>query len=86
VRKLEGLVGVSVDAGELESAAADYERQVSLAVQSDPEVQAFVERLEQAAEEEQPEMRPQDLPSGAGDVIAREFQRFLRQRGPGEEA
>lgn len=80
VRKLEGLVGVSVDAGELESAAADYERQVSLAVQSDPDVQAFVERLEQAAQEEEPGMRPQDLPSG--DSIARDFQRFLRQRGP----
>ena len=80
VRKLEGLVGVSVDAGELESAAADYERQVSLAVQSDPDVQAFVERLEQAAEEEEPRVSPQDLPSG--DTIAREFQRFLRQRGP----
>ena len=82
VRKLEGLVGVSVDAEELENAAADYERQVSLAVQSDPDVQAFVERLERAAEEEEPDIEPQDLPSG--DVIAREFQRFLRQRGPGQ--
>ena len=62
------------------AAAADYERQVSLAVQSDPDVQAFVERLEQAAEEEEAEEGdPPDLPSG--DVIAREFQRFLRQRG-----
>jgi hypothetical protein len=42
----------------------------------------FVERLEAAAEEEEPTLRPQDLPSG--DVLAREFQRFLRQRGPGE--
>jgi proteasome assembly chaperone (PAC2) family protein len=82
VRKLEGLVGVSVDAEELERSAADYERQVSLAVQSDPDVQAFVERLERAAAEEEEEMGPQDLPSG--DVIAREFQRFLRQRGPGQ--
>jgi proteasome assembly chaperone (PAC2) family protein len=80
VRKLESLVGVAVDATELESAAEDYERQVSLAVQSDPDVQAFVERLERAAEEEEPEPTPGDLPSG--DVLAREFQRFLRQRGP----
>ncbi len=80
VRKLEGLVGVSVDAGELETASADYERQVNLAVQSDPDVQAFVERLEAAAKEEETALRPGDLPSG--DVIAREFQRFLRQRGP----
>ena len=80
VRKFESLVGVTVDASELESAAADYERQVSLAVQSDPDVQAFVERLEKAAAEEEEEVDPQELPSG--DVIAREFQRFLRQRGP----
>ena len=80
VRKLEQLVGVNVDAAELESAAADYERQVSLAVQSDPDVQAFVERLEQAVEEEEAGgENPLDLPSG--DVLAREFQRFLRQRG-----
>src|ERR671927_321158 len=68
VRHLEVLVGVNVDAGELETAAGDYERQVSLAVQSDPDVQAFVERLEAAAEEEEPGLRPQDLPSG--DSIA----------------
>src|ERR687889_1111663 len=63
VRRLEMLVGVTVDAGELESAAADYERQVSLAVQSDPDVQAFVERLEQAAEEtEDEDLDPTELP------------------------
>jgi len=81
VRRLEGLIGVSVDVSDLESAAADYERQVGLAVQSDPDIQAFVERLEQAAESEQ-RSAPQDVPSG--DIIAREFQRFLRQRGPEE--
>jgi proteasome assembly chaperone (PAC2) family protein len=81
VRKLEGLVGVAVDGSELESAAADYERQVNLAVQSDPDVQAFVERLEQAAESE-PNFEPGSLPSG--DSIARDLQRFLRQRGGSE--
>ncbi len=82
VRKLESLVGVTVDASELESAAGDYERQVNLAVQSDPDVQAFVERLEQATAEEEDDELPPDVPSG--DVIARDFQRFLRQRGPEE--
>ena len=81
LRRLEGVVGVSVDATELESAAGDYERQVALAVQSDPEVQAFVERLEALAEEERAD--PQDIPSG--DRLAREFQRFLRQRGAGTD-
>ena len=78
VRKLEGLVGVAVDGSELESAAADYERQVNVAVQSDPDVQAFVERLEQAAGEEADD-EPTALPSG--ETIARDLQRFLRQRG-----
>jgi predicted ATP-grasp superfamily ATP-dependent carboligase len=78
LRRVEGLIGVSVDVSELESAAADYERQVGLAVQSDPDIQAFVERLEQAAESDE-DVAPEDVPSG--DAIAREFQRFLRQRG-----
>ena len=64
VRKLEGLVGVTVDATELEQATVDYERQVNLAVQSDPDVQAFVERLERAADEEEEPLDPRDLPSG----------------------
>ena len=81
VRRLESLVGVSVDASDLESAAADYERQVTLAVQSDPDVQAFVERLEAASEDEESPLTPEgEMPSG--DTLAREFQRFLRQRGP----
>ncbi|HXD56078.1 MAG TPA: PAC2 family protein [Solirubrobacteraceae bacterium] len=79
LRRVEVLIGVSVDVSELESAAADYERQVGLAVQSDPDIQAFVERLEQAAESDEQES-PAEVPSG--DAIAREFQRFLRQRGP----
>src|SRR6476469_3302655 len=43
---------------------------------------ALVRHLELAAEEEEDSLDPTELPSG--DVIAREFQRFLRQRGPGE--
>jgi proteasome assembly chaperone (PAC2) family protein len=81
VRAFEGIAGVAVDAGELESAAEDYERQVSAAVASDPEVKAFVERLESAMDEVQADAADeQDLPSA--DTIASDFQRFLRQRGP----
>jgi proteasome assembly chaperone (PAC2) family protein len=80
VRKIESLVAVSVDATDLENATNDYERQVSRAVQSDPEVQAFVERLEEAAGQDTTALGPGDLPSG--DAIASEFQRFLRQQGP----
>jgi len=78
LRRVEVLIGVSVDLSELESAAADYERQVGLAVQSDPDIQAFVERLEQAADSER-NGSSEAVPSG--EILAREFQRFLRQRG-----
>ena len=78
VRRVESLVRVSVDVSELERAADDYERQVGLAVQGDPDIQAFVERLEQEADSEA-EQAPKQVPSG--DVLEREFQRFLKQRG-----
>jgi predicted ATP-grasp superfamily ATP-dependent carboligase len=82
VRGFEGIAGVAVDAAELESAAEDYERQVSAAVASDPEVKAFVERLETAVDEVQAENPPDEESLPSADTIARDFQRFLRQRGP----
>ena len=81
VRAFEGSAGLAVDAGELEEAAEDYERQVNAAVASDPEVKAFVERLETAMDEVQGDLTSEEaIPSA--DTIARDFQRFLRQRGP----
>jgi len=82
VRAFEGVAGVAVDAGELEEAAEDYERQVTAAVASDPEVKAFVERLESAVDEVDLTEEEEHIPSA--DTIARDFQRFLRQRGPEE--
>src|SRR3954469_9048352 len=81
LRGFEGTAGVAVEATELEDSAESYERQVSAAVASDPEVKAFVERLETAMDEVEAETPPEEnLPSG--ETIARDFQRFLRQRGP----
>jgi proteasome assembly chaperone (PAC2) family protein len=83
VRGFEGIAGIVVDATQLETASDDYDRQVTAAVATDPEVKAFVERLEEMADElSEEEGEPEQIPSG--DVIAREFQRFLRQRGPDE--
>ena len=83
VRAFEGAAGLIVDASELESAAEDYERQVSAAVASDPEVKAFVERLESAMDEvSEDERRRPGRTCPSADTIASDFQRFLRQRGP----
>jgi len=83
VRKLESIVGVSVDASELETGAEEYERRVTQAVSGDDDVRQFVERLEQAADAEAPSAEQQNVPSG--DVLAREFQRFLSQRPPRDD-
>ncbi len=82
VRAFEGTAGLAVDGAELESAAEDYERQVTAAVASDPEVKAFVERLETQMDEETAENPPDEGQLPSADTIASDFQRFLRQRGP----
>jgi proteasome assembly chaperone (PAC2) family protein len=82
VRAFEGATSLAVDGGELEEAAEDYERQVTAAVASDPEVKAFVERLESAMDEVNAENPPDEGRLPSADTIASDFQRFLRQKGP----
>ncbi|HET9185198.1 MAG TPA: PAC2 family protein, partial [Solirubrobacterales bacterium] len=78
LRRLEGLTGIAVDASELEEETSDYEEQIGRAVAANPEIEELVERIEA----EQVDMladEADELPSA--DSIAREFQRFLRQKG-----
>jgi proteasome assembly chaperone (PAC2) family protein len=82
VRAFEGATTLAVDGAELEEAAEDYERQVTAAVASDPEVKAFVERLETAMDEVTAENPPDEGQLPSADTIASDFQRFLRQKGP----
>jgi proteasome assembly chaperone (PAC2) family protein len=80
LRRLEGLTGVAVDASELEEETQTYEEQVGRAVAANPEIEELVGRIE----EEQAEQftMPEEVPSA--DALARDFQRFLRQRGSGQ--
>ncbi|HEY1285051.1 MAG TPA: PAC2 family protein [Solirubrobacterales bacterium] len=77
LRRLEGLTGIAVEAGELEEEAASYEEQIGRAVAANPEIAELVERIE--AEQAEQLGESEELPSA--DSIAREFQRFLRQQG-----
>ena len=77
MRRLEGLVGVALEGSALEEETESFESQVSRAVAANPEVEELVQRLERQ-QSESLELN-QDLPSG--EAIAREFERFLRQRG-----
>ena len=78
LRRLEGFTGVAIEASELEDAMTRFETQVDRAVASNPEIEELVRRLE-LEQDDEPEFSEGDMPSG--DVIARDFQRFLRQRG-----
>jgi proteasome assembly chaperone (PAC2) family protein len=82
IRSFEGVAHVAVEARALEESSEDYERQVNAAVATDPDVKAFVERLEQTLDEalEDGGLEEDQIPSA--DSIARDFQRFLRQRRP----
>jgi proteasome assembly chaperone (PAC2) family protein len=78
LRRLEGLVGVAVEASGLEEDSESFEHQVSNAVSANPEIHELVQRLEDEQSEDAPEG---NIPSG--EALARDFERFLRQRGTG---
>jgi proteasome assembly chaperone (PAC2) family protein len=78
LRRLEGLVGVAVEASGLEEEAESYESQVSRAVAANPEIEELVQRLEQE-QSERLDILEDDVPSG--EALARDFERYLRQHG-----
>ena len=80
LRRLEGLTGIAVEASELEEETSDYEEQIGRAIAANPEIEELVSRIE-AEQVDLLTEEAEDLPSA--DTIAREFQRFLRQRGDG---
>ena len=81
--RLGSVLGVEIDADELEEAARNYEEQVSEAVASDEETAAYVDELERRSDQLDDAT---ELPSG--DALAAELTRFLRERDEedGEDA
>jgi proteasome assembly chaperone (PAC2) family protein len=81
--RLGSVLGIEIEAGELEEAAANYEEQVSEAVASDEETAAYVDELERRSDQLEDAT---ELPSG--DALAAELTRFLRERDEedGEDA
>jgi proteasome assembly chaperone (PAC2) family protein len=77
LRRLEGLIGVAVEASGLEEESESYESQVSRAVAANPEIEELVTRLEQEQSERLD--LEEDVPSG--ESLARDFERYLRQQG-----
>jgi proteasome assembly chaperone (PAC2) family protein len=77
LRRLEGLTGIAVEASELEEETTDYEEQIGRAVAANPEIEELVTRIEA----EQADLFDDEGELPNADTLAREFQRFLRQRG-----
>jgi proteasome assembly chaperone (PAC2) family protein len=77
LRRLEGLTGIAVEASDLEAETGDYEDQIGRAVAANPEIEDLVSRIEA----EQVDLLEEEGELPSADSIAREFQRFLRQRG-----
>lgn len=76
--RLADLVGVAIETTELDDAEAEYAAQVSEAVASDPDTQAYVEELERRADTIEELAEGGELPSG--ESLAAELTRFLRER------
>jgi len=73
--RLGELLGAEIDTGELKEAADQYAEQVTEAVSTDAETQAYVEELEQRTDAID---AVEDLPSG--ESLAAELTEFLRER------
>jgi proteasome assembly chaperone (PAC2) family protein len=76
--RLADLVGVPIETTELDDAEAEYAAQVSEAVASDPDTQAYVEELERRADTIEELAEGGELPTG--ESLAAELTRFLRDR------
>jgi proteasome assembly chaperone (PAC2) family protein len=72
--RLADLLGTKFDLADLERASAAYETQVSEAVASDEETEAYVQQLE-----ERRDALGEELEMPSGETLAAELTRFLRE-------
>jgi proteasome assembly chaperone (PAC2) family protein len=79
--RLGELLGVDIAVGELEEAEEVYAKQISEAVESDPETAEYVAELERRADTIDEMIDEADLPTG--ESLAAELSRFLRDREKG---
>src|SRR5919107_559836 len=81
LESLTGLLGGGFDTTHLNSTSEDYQRQVSVAVAQDSDLASYVRMLEERYDA-QTASGERNLPSG--DELARELERFLREKGEEE--
>ncbi len=77
LERIQALFDLDFSLDELRAAAGRFEEEVSEAVASDADAQAYVRQLEEQADAEETPVRP-PLPSS--ETIVRELEEFLRRR------
>jgi proteasome assembly chaperone (PAC2) family protein len=78
LRRLEDILELAVPLGDLPDQAEAWQHGVEELAQEDSDVAEYVHRLEEASD-------AIDLPEASGEHIAREFERYLRRRGIGDQ-
>ena len=73
VQRTIAAIDIPVVTADLAQLAADYEQQVSEVVESNPEIAAYVSRLEEDADTD-------GIEYASGEELADEFQRYLREQ------
>jgi proteasome assembly chaperone (PAC2) family protein len=79
LRHVEEMLDLAVPLGDLPEDARAWERGVDELAGEDEEIADYVQRLERARD-------TTELPEASGEHIAREFERYLRRRGPEGQA
>ena len=74
--RVESLIEVPIEAGALPEAAREWQATIDEIAADDDEVTEYVQALEEAQD-------TAGLPQASGDAIAREFEAYLRDQGPG---
>ncbi|GGT76083.1 PAC2 family protein [Streptomyces lateritius] len=77
LNRLEDLIGLRIPLGELPEDARAWQLGVDQLASEDSEVAEYVQTLEEARD-------TAELPEASGEAIAREFERYLRRREPGQ--
>ncbi|MFJ3902690.1 PAC2 family protein [Streptomyces sp. NPDC090025] len=77
LNRLEDLIDLRIPLGELPEDARAWQLGVDQLAAEDTEVAEYVQTLEEARD-------TAELPEASGEAIAREFERYLRRRDPGQ--
>ncbi|MFB2582669.1 PAC2 family protein [Herbiconiux sp. P15] len=78
VEKVEELIGVDIDRGELADESTAWESGIDALAGDDEDMAAYIQQLEQARD-------TVDSPEASGEAIAQEFEQYLRKRGDGRD-